>query len=94
MFYLNETISGPAQKKAIGIIQNYNWVKLSILSTSQGLANDMTGTVEFKATFEEDGAFYTMHDHSIFQQIHGRWFYTDSITPSCCNNSTNCKHSH
>ena len=76
--YLNQTIAGPALAHATATIPHHHWINLSILSVTDGQIKDMHGSVEFKATFEQDGEFFTMHEHSLFEKIHGRWFYTDS----------------
>ena len=88
--YLNETISSPAKDNAPDNIEQHNWVNLSILSTTDGQATDTTGTVKFEATFEQNGALYKMTEHSVFNKIYGRWFYTDSIKDLCCLDSLSC----
>ena len=92
--YLEETMAGPAREKAAGKIPPHSWVELKILSTTQGTANDESGAVEFKASFEDDGMIYTMHELSQFEKINHRWFYIDGKQLYDNHGSENCQCCH
>ena len=77
--YLNDTVHGAALATISEAIQAHNWVNLSIISSHQGTESDTTGMVEFKASFEDNGALYTMHEISKFEKISGRWYYTEGV---------------
>lgn len=54
------------------------WLGLKILSTKRGGATDKKGTVEFVATYEQDGKTYEHHEVSEFRKnSQGRWLFVD-----------------
>ena len=53
------------------------WVGLEILRTSDGGEGDDTGTVEFAAKFQKDGATHVHHELSSFRRVDGAWAYVD-----------------
>ena len=53
------------------------WVSLEIYHTSDGGADDDTGTVEFAARFRKDGELLVHHERSNFRREEGRWVYVD-----------------
>ncbi len=58
-------------------IKLVDWTKLEILSKSQ---NGDEGTVEFNAYFvNQDNEIDTMHEHSEFKRIGGKWFYVGKL---------------
>ena len=77
--HLNDTVHGAALATISESIQAHNWINLSIISTQKGTESDMTGFVEFKASFEDNGALFTMHEMSKFEKISGRWYYTEGV---------------
>ena len=77
--YLNTTATGHALEQTPKYIKPFNWQSLSILSKELGKEHDLTGTVEFKATFEQNGRLYSLHEISQFQKIDGQWFYADGL---------------
>ena len=81
MRYLEETVTGPARSPEPIVTPPHCWVSLEIISCTQGLASDTSGTVEFKASYEEDAVLYTMHEISQFEKINNRWFYTNAVVP-------------
>lgn len=52
-----------------------NWVRLQILATKRGTADDDSGQVEFVATYHEDGIAKRLHERSDFVKENDRWFY-------------------
>lgn len=59
--------------------KSVQWMSLDILNTTQGLANDTYGTVEFKAFFMERGKLDVIHENSTFGIENGHWVYVDAI---------------
>lgn len=54
------------------------WKKLEISAVDKGLATDKKGTVEFVATFEEDGQGLEHHEVSQFRKdAQGNWLFVD-----------------
>lgn len=57
--------------------ESSKWVGLTVHSVKDGGEDDMTGEVEFTATFEQGGE---RHDHtelSFFERENGEWVYVD-----------------
>ena len=55
--------------------KSVEWVELSILSSTSGLASDINGTVFFKAYFKEKGRLRFIEEHSKFVKEDGCWYY-------------------
>lgn len=56
------------------------WIKLEILETKDGGANDSGGLVEFKAYFKNrNGRNEVHHERSSFLKEEGKWFYLEGI---------------
>lgn len=51
------------------------WVALKIVDTAKGTSKDSVGTVEFVATFIENGKIGQLRERSEFIKENGRWFY-------------------
>lgn len=66
---LNEALIGETA-------QNTDWLRLEIIA-SQGDENDSTGTVEFKAWFQDGKQEACLHERSNFVFEGQHWFYTD-----------------
>ena len=72
----------PSKKEAREIQQwtkSVQWIKLEVLQTSDGLENDTTGTVVFKAYYMENGKVEVIHEHSRFRKENGHWVYLDAV---------------
>ena len=56
---------------------NTHWIRLDIIDTEAGLTTDVTGIVEFKATFTtpEDLKEQVYHERSDFIKEEGRWYF-------------------
>jgi SEC-C motif-containing protein len=52
-----------------------DWIRLEVLSCSNGLENDPEGTVEFKAYFKENSIVSVIHEDSKFIREHNYWVY-------------------
>ena len=57
--------------------ENTEWVRLEILDTAQGGAEDDAGMVEFAAHYKQNGAPGTYRGKSNFRFEDGRWLYID-----------------
>ena len=58
--------------------KNAKWKKLKILSTKKGGPEDKRGTVEFTATYEQDGETIDHHETSQFRRTaEGRWLFVE-----------------
>jgi SEC-C motif-containing protein len=53
------------------------WLGLKILSVNKGGPLDAEGTVEFEASYEQDGLKDIHHENARFKKIGGTWFYED-----------------
>lgn len=58
------------------------WLGLEIRATEQGQENDDMGTVEFIATYNEDGVLRQHHEISLFRKEGGHWYYADGKMPA------------
>ena len=56
---------------------NARWKGLRILSVDKGTENDKKGTVEFLATYEQDGEGLEHHEVSNFVKSEGQWYFVD-----------------
>ena len=52
------------------------WLDLEILSTEEGGAEDTSGTVEFRARFQNQRGEDSHHEMSYFSKRQGKWFFT------------------
>lgn len=72
----------PNKKQAKDIekwAKSVTWIKLDVLKTTDGLENDTTGTVEFKAFYLEEGEMQVIHELSRFCKENNHWVYQDQI---------------
>ncbi len=58
------------------------WLGLEVRSTDKGQEKDDEGTVEFIATYKEDGLLKQHHEFSLFRREGGRWYYVDGKLPA------------
>lgn len=55
------------------------WNRLEIISSKNGLENDSTGTVEFKAYFQENNKLKCIHEKSSFIREDSHWVYLNAL---------------
>lgn len=73
----------PQTKDALNISEvkdwalNSTWIGLEILSTQDGIDGDVSGKVEFMATYNMDGSLQKHHELSDFDFLDGKWYFTD-----------------
>ncbi len=68
----------PSDKENKEILQwtkSIEWIKLEVLNTTKGTKTDLTGTVEFKAFFIENGEIDVIHENSSFGKENNHWVY-------------------
>ena len=58
------------------------WLGLEVRATERGAEEDDVGTVEFIATYKEDGVRHEHHEISLFKKENGRWYYADGKMPA------------
>jgi SEC-C motif-containing protein len=83
--YLLRTWSSAHRPRELVFDQRLRWTGLQILARTGGSAFHTTGTVEFVARFERDGAPGQQHENSAFVREHGDWVYqrsVESVRPS------------
>lgn len=63
------------------------WQKLEIISTHEGLENDLKGEVEFKAHFIDiNNKPQIHHEKSVFKKTNDKWFFvTGKVVPAKVN---------
>ena len=61
----------------LGDDSGVHWLKLLIVRTDQGGANDKMGIVEFKAYYEAEGKTGYLHEISNFVKEDNQWYYFD-----------------
>ena len=81
--YIKKTLAPESQKdfdmkEVKAWAEKANWKGLKILSTQHGQVGDKKGTVEFIATFEQDGEDIDHHEVSKFRKNNqGEWMFVD-----------------
>lgn len=60
--------------------KSVQWMRLEVLNTTKGMANDTNGTVEFKAFFMEAGKLQIIHENSTFSKENGHWVYLGMVS--------------
>ncbi len=56
-------------------VKSSEWLKLSILDTESGQADDNEGWVSFIAHYKHDGRLQQHGEHSYFQKLDGLWYF-------------------
>ena len=56
-----------------------HWRKLQIINIKKGNVQDLTGVVEFKAFYSQEGVDCFMHEISRFVKTEQRWLYLDGV---------------
>ena len=55
--------------------KSVEWTGLKVISSQQSQSNDESGTVEFIASYIENGQPAAIHETSVFKKIKGMWLY-------------------
>lgn len=77
--YLIHTWHPGSRPKRIQITEKsgVQWLKLEVIRTDMGSANDKMGVVEFKASYEIEGRTGFLHEISNFVKEDNQWYYFD-----------------
>ena len=78
--YLKNTWHKDTRPNNIEFEPNIKWTRLSIKNTDKGGLNDEQGTVEFIATYKNNGRAFQLHETSRFVRSNGEWVYLDGKT--------------
>ncbi len=79
--YIRDTLA-PEKRKPTDldhiqqVIDNTDWLGLKVIDSQAGQAEDLTGSVEFIAFYQESG-IQQLHERSRFIKQEGRWYYLD-----------------
>ena len=63
------------------------WLKLTIVSASNGLSEDTEGEVEFIATYRQQDVLSNLRERSRFVKENSQWFYLDGLTQETSNST-------
>ena len=83
--YLSETAAGNAAGDgSMRGIESTRWLGLVIHGVNQGGVDDDRGEVVFTAYYAGAGdkQRLSMHEHSVFKKLDGRWYYVDRVVSS------------
>ena len=80
--FLAHTWHPGSQPKRINLSEDsgVQWLKLEIIRSEQGSANDKMGIIEFKAFYDVEGKSGFLHETSNFVKEDNQWFYFDGET--------------
>jgi len=59
--------------------KSVTWVKLEVIEITNGLENDRTGTVKFKASYFDADGMGIIEENSLFEKENGHWVYVTGI---------------
>ena len=51
------------------------WLRLEVVNVSGGQPEELSGTVEFKAYYQEDGVEHCLHEISYFERENRQWLF-------------------
>lgn len=63
------------KKSIVKWAKSVTWIGLKILNKTQGEKNDIEGTVEFKAFYQDRKGIQFIHENSKFVKEDGAWMY-------------------
>lgn len=75
--YLLRTWHPRTRPPGVGFDPAMRWERLEILGSTGGSYFDKTGTVEFRAHYNERGKPGELHENSRFVRHEGAWVYLD-----------------
>ena len=78
--YLKNTWHEDTRPNKIEFEPKIKWIRLSIKNTNKGSLSDEQGTVEFIATYKNNGRAFQLHEISQFVRSNGEWAYLDGDT--------------
>ncbi|PCI31372.1 MAG: Sec-C motif domain protein [Flavobacteriaceae bacterium] len=66
-------------KEIVSWAKSVTWVKLEVIASTHGQANDHTGTVTFKASYFDADGMGIIEEKSLFEKENGHWVYVTGI---------------
>ena len=75
--YLRNTWHPDTRPETIEFEPAIQWTRLRIKNTDKGRVDDNEGTVEFIATYKNNGKAFQLHEVSRFGRCDGGWVYLD-----------------
>ncbi|MEV4631572.1 YchJ family metal-binding protein [Micromonospora sp. NPDC049523] len=79
--YLLRTWHPTTRPARLTLDPRQRWTRLDVVGTDRGGLFDTTGTVEFRAHYQESGQPDTLHEQSRFVRDDGEWVYLDGHSP-------------
>lgn len=73
--YLLATWHPATRPESLDLDDSVRWTGLEVLATDGGGPQDRRGTVEFRASYVEDGRERTLHEVSRFRRDNEGWQY-------------------
>ena len=80
--YLKNTWHSDTRPETIDFEPPITWTRLRIKNTEKGGINDQQGSVEFIATYKNNGRAFQLHENSRFVRVNEEWVYLDGKTPN------------
>lgn len=77
--YLKRSWHPGTRPDALDLDGGLEWVRLEVLSTSEGTPFHREGTVDFRAVYRENGREGELREHSRFLRHDGAWVYVDAL---------------
>ncbi len=77
--HLFRTWHAKTRPRDLGLDAATEWLGLEILATTGGGADDLEGTVHFRAKFRDHLGAHVLEENSRFARRVGRWMYVDAL---------------
>ncbi|MEU8629994.1 YchJ family metal-binding protein [Streptomyces sp. NPDC048669] len=77
--YLLRTWHPATRPDVLDLDPGVRWERLEILGTTEGSAFHTTGTVTFRAHFNDNGRADSLHEKSRFVRCEGAWVYESAV---------------
>jgi SEC-C motif-containing protein len=77
--YLLRTWHSSTRPERLDLDPGQRWVRLDVLDTRRGAADDPAGTVEFRAVYRRAGRTADLHERSRFVREAGGWVYVGPL---------------
>lgn len=79
LHYIEKTMREKAltrfnRKASEKTLEQTTWIQLTVLNATE---EGDTGTVQFMASFKDNGEIHTMQELSTFKKINKKWYYVD-----------------
>lgn len=80
-----ESTHSPDRRDALDIEETRKWAEesewlgLEIIRSEDGVGDNETGLIEFKARYSQNGEETVHHEVSYFKQVDGKWFFDEGF---------------